>query len=869
MSRFRRISLAGVLLVIVAIPVLYYVGLGVLRLTIRPATPVPFDWPMPVAAGDMIEPGQGTVEIAQRGDFTMELDTNTLNIALTHGPTGRVFNTLATTPGMPSAARSPLMIRFLGEDSMLYEWDAYNYAIANEQFRLYEIEDGVQFVLHFEETDSTRLMEYLPSRITIERFHEAFIDEIDNREAAGAITPEDAAQFRTALGLVFARDDAEGVYFYMLGGLPPRSLVLILIDLTRQIEYTREDLISDMEYLGLEVTFVEPASFTITMNHTLTYDGDFVVDIPLAEHVNDNPFFVLQNVRAYPAFDAAFDDDNTGFIFVPDGAGKLIALDTFDIRRTAFNRPVFNNNLFDQDNLYFRSNFGEDLHMPVFGMWQEDDAGVNSGFFTIIESGAQTSFIGTTLRASGGGAGPMYNAVFASIDVTQFSRVRIFGPLSADPARYLSMTGPLNPHFTLRYVLFPEEASYFAFAQEYRQFLIDTHGLEVTYDDRAQIFVEFIGAVTLLQPVIGVPRPQNEPMTTYAQAADIIEGLRGEGINVVANFMYGLNGGRANYVGDGARRVRSLGSNADLDRLIALSAPGNEVFIEASLMRTHRTQTRYNHRRFQLSDFSGFSANQSRVVHPDGGFTGWGPWSISSLIHPMYLPHVVNGFMSDAGGRFPNVMLTDMGNLPFANYDPRDIVCPYVAQFGILHPMLERLAGEMNLALDNPNSDRMHFASYALNISRESSATGAFYTSVPFRQLVMSGLVEFTTLNVNGAVSPPEYFLLQAIELGSIPKFQVFYGHTSVLLLGNVSNYFSHEYRRLSEDIRWLANAYAEAFEQIGTKEIANHETLMRGVFVTTYANGVRVYVNYNLFPVSGEGFELPALGFEIVGGAS
>jgi len=358
-------------------------------------------------------------------------------------------------------------------------------------------------------------------------------------------------------------------------------------------------------------------------------------------------------------------------------------------------------------------------------------------------------------------------------------------------------------------------------------------------------------------------------MTTYAQAANVIEGLRDEGINVVANFKYGLNGGRANYVGDGARRVRSLGSNADLDRLVGLSSPGNEVFIEADLMRFHRTQTRYDFRRFMLADFSGDAAMQSRVEHPDGGFTGWGPWSVSALVHPVYLPHVVNGFMSDAAGRFPNVALTDFGNLPFASYDPRNIVSPYDAQFGILHPQLARLSGEMNLALDNPNSDRMHFGSYALNISRESSRAGSFYTSIPFRQLVMSGLVEFTTLNVNGAASAPEYFLLQALELGSIPKFQVFYGATSVLLHGNVSNYFSHEYRRLSDDIRWVAHAYTQAFEQIGTKEIANHEMLMAGVFVTTYANGVRVYVNYNLFPVQGEGFALPALGFEIVGGVS
>lgn len=868
-NRLRRISILGLLLVIAAFPLTYYLALGALRLTVRPTVPMPFARPDTVAQGAAIQSGQDVVTVAEAGDYVMSLDTNTLNIAITHIPSGRIFNTLVTDPAMPIAARSPLIIRFLGEDSMLYEWDAYSYAIADKNFSLYQIENGVQFVLYFQETDSTRLLEYIPSRITIERFHEAFVDKITVREEAGYITSDDAAQFRRALNLVYQRDDAEGVYFYMLGGLPPAGLVTILVEMTRALDYTRDILIDDLAELGILMAFVEPAAFTITVNHTLTSAGEFIVDIPVIEHANNNPFFTLQNILVYPAFDATFAEENTGFIFVPDGAGKLIALDSFDIRRSNFNRPVFNNTLFDMDNYFFRSGIEEDLHMPVFGMWNTNDRGVNSGFFTIIESGAQTAHIATTLRASGGGAGPMYNAVFASIDTMQFSRVRIFGPLSPEQARFLATTGDLNPHITLRYILYPEGAGYFEFAQEYRRFLIDRYGFEVSYDNRPRIFIEFVGAVTSLRNFLGIAYAHNIPMTTYNQAAYILGDLRGQNINVVANFKHGLNGGRYGTVGNRANHVRSLGSRRDLDALLSMSAPGSEVFIEANLMRFHRVNRRFDARRFHLSDFgTAYGVQLADGWHPRGTQMGMNMWSHYRFIHPLYLPFVVDGFMRDAAGRFENVTLTDFGTIPYANYDPRNIVSPYDAQFGILHPILEKMASEMNLALDNPNADRLRFATYALNISRQSSETGVFYTSIPFRQLVLNGLVQFTTLNVNGAIMPKEYFLLQALEVGAIPKFTVFYESTSTLLSAFISCYFSHEYRRLRNDILWLANAYEEAFALIGIKEISHHKTLAPGVFVTTYANGVRVYVNYNLFPVSGEGFELDALGFKIQGGA-
>jgi hypothetical protein len=73
-----------------------------------------------------------------------------------------------------------------------------------------------------------------------------------------------------------------------------------------------------------------------------------------------------------------------------------------------------------------------------------------------------------------------------------------------------------------------------------------------------------------------------------------------------------------------------------------------------------------------------------------------------------------------------------------------------------------------------------------------------------------------------------------------------------VLLHARISDYYSNEYDKLKSGIIALGQHYNELYAQIGEKEIINHEMIEGGVFVTTYANGVRVCVNYNLYEAAG-----------------
>ena len=210
-----------------------------------------------------------------------------------------------------------------------------------------------------------------------------------------------------------------------------------------------------------------------------------------------------------------------------------------------------------------------------------------------------------------------------------------------------------------------------------------------------------------------------------------------------------------------------------------------------------------------------------------------------------------------------NVTINDMGYMYYASYKQSEIIDPVESNI-ILQDSLARLAQEKTLAINNPNIDRMIYGKYAVNISRESSDYGTMYCSVPFRQLVMNGLVEYTTLNVNMSKDSSRYYILQALELGSYPKFTISAKSDDILKNTGFSYYFSTQYGRLRNTIHKVYEEYMAGYEKIKSKEITGHRMLAENVFETRYASGATVIVNYNKYPVNIDETEIEALGYII-----
>ena len=164
--------------------------------------------------------------------------------------------------------------------------------------------------------------------------------------------------------------------------------------------------------------------------------------------------------------------------------------------------------------------------------------------------------------------------------------------------------------------------------------------------------------------------------------------------------------------------------------------------------------------------------------------------------------------------------------------------------------------------------DNIAYGSIAVDVSKESSDYATFSHTIPFRQLVMNGLCDYTTENVNISSKNAEYFVLQAAKLGSYPKYILTSKPVTSLKNTDYHYLYSAQYDLLKDGIKAMYAQIADIRGKIGTNEIAGHTCLAEKVYKTTYANGVEVIVNYNLHSVELEdGTVLEAEAYRIEGG--
>ncbi|NSW91179.1 MAG: hypothetical protein HPY74_11020 [Firmicutes bacterium] len=851
---YLKIIVIIVLIIILTLSALFIKNNITKGQTIPSYTPIGLSEPL-----EQIPAQSGEVLVADTSDKKMYIDTTSLNIRIEDVETGAIWNSIYDGDDKATEyEKSPIIIKFLGRDSKIYEWSAYKYCISNGKYDIYKIKNGVRIVFNFVQTDSTRLEEYMPKKISIERFREAFLDKLEEKVSNGTLSEEKAERYKSVLFMIYEKDEKNNCYYNKFSGSPSASVVNLLIELSKEVGYTREMLIQDSQEFGITVNIVEPAEFEVVMEATLE-QNDFVVRIPTYEIENRNDSYILQNIMVLPNFGLMpANAADEGYILVPDGAGALFKFNSFNDKYPEYTRPIYNNTYYNT--LYEMPEYPEEIYMPVFGMMFENQESHMQGFLGMVEEGAHTAYINVRLGSENiESGGTPYNKVFVSFDSTQYSRVKVFGPYSTNDARYLAVTGMINMDFIIRYKLLPENASYFNMAMEYRDYLIKKYNLNIQYDNKPKLFIEVIGALSVQDRFLGIPYNKVISMTTYSELLNILKDM--EPINKVISYNGAFNEGINNKMMNNAKLVKENGTRQELKLLKDyVMRSGDEFYLGVDLTKVYRRGNGFSKKIFALRGFNG------KPVEIMGYNLATGIFDVRSnsyyIINPKYFNYIIEGFIKSTQ-EFESITLNDMGYMYYANYNPREMIDPIESNI-IIHDSFARLAQEKTLAINNPNIDRMIYGKYAINISRESSDFGTIYCSIPFRQLVMNGLVEYTTLNVNMSKESSRYYILQALELGSYPKFTICEKSVDLLKNTSFSYYFSTQYSELRDTIHKFYEEYESGYKKINSKEIIGHRILTENVFETKYASGTTVIVNYNKYPVNVDGNEIEALGYFI-----
>lgn len=802
------------------------------------------------------EAGSGEVLAAESETKKLFLDTDTLNFRVEDKTTKKSF--AAIRPDGSEEDQSLMRISFVGEDGSFLDWNSYEYCVAHQNYTLEQIENGFRINLNMKEMESTRINEYLPQRMTVERYETRFIQGLDDLVSAGTVTEQEAGRYRDTLELIYAFNKDEQYYYNKYSLTPPASMMRQMVQFTKLLDYTTEEMLEDNEVFGISVTIEESGSFIIPLEVVLSGD-DMLVSIDTGKIINENPYYTLVHIDLLSCFGALNKEEVAeGYVFVPDGSGALLPLNHYNPSYGTYSRAVYDNTWYND--YYYMPSYPETLHMPVFGMYYDGGTKGSGGFMGIIESGDDVSYITATLAAVNEGGGSAYNRVYTGYDVSKYAQVSIMGPYDSSTGLFLKTTGEMDTYYQIRYKLFTNSVTYYDMVSAYRDYLIAQYGLTPHYGEQARLYLEATGALSVTERILGIPYSKTISMTSYKQMAEIMEDLKGYPLTV--SYLGVFEGGLEHKLMNGAGLTGANGSKKELRSLMETAeANGQELFLQVDFTEVYDSGNGFSAKNHSSYNFSDVPIEIYGYSLASGIFS---QGTISrSILSPRYLTSVVDGFLKEAK-EYGNLYVEDLAKGYYADYNKKSIITPEQAQI-ILEENLEKLAEQKKLALNNPEMDKIPYGTYAVNVARESSGYGAFAIEIPFRQLVMNGLIGYTTVNVNESGVKGDYFLLQALELGSSLKFTVTAQSVDRLKNTEHADFLSREYALIKDDIKALYDKYEAAYAQIQCMEIVGHKAFAEGVFETTYANGVRVVTNYNMHSMTCQEGELAPLSYLII----
>ena len=841
-------TIGKIAVTILAAAALVYILVSIPVWTLK-STKLPGTTSRQPAEGTEIALDAGKVVVAQNGGKTLTVNTENMTFEVKDDVTGYLFRSYAN--GQGDAEQALLSLTYLGEDNNLYEWNSYTNCTAFSSYSMYRIENGVRINLNLNEGESNRFYEYLPKKMGIETYEEMFVGTLEKLIEDGSLDESTGSRYLNTLSLVYKRSLTEDCYSVTYTGNPPTSATNQLIEVTRLVGYTTEMLLEDGDTYGFSVNFTEPAQFELVVEITLDENGDLLAHVPTGSIVSLNDYYTPQSLTLLPNFGAAtIDQYDDGYILVPDGSGALVRFNSYIANVTDYKRPYFDNDFYND--YAYMPEYGEELYMPIFGALYGPEDKTEKGFLAIIEEGARTAYLNIRL-ASAGTDSANYNKVYPSFEIAQYKRVKINGEYSTNSGTYLVNTGMQDLDLTLRYRLFGRGTTYYDLAKSYKTYLAGNEGLTEEYDDGAsQIYLEIVGGLNIASRFVGIPYSKAYSMTTYEELKEIMEAM--QGVDYQLQYDGAFNGGWNGRLNRGGALAKQNGSRSGLRDVLSYAGErGIPLYLQVALTQIWENGNGFRASRHAVRDYANDEVVLSRYQPVLGILNGALSDGVTHddyyQLSPKYLSTITNLFLKDAGD-YSALAVSDLAGMYYADYRYQNYVSGEAADL-VLQESLAKLSEEKALALANPHIDKIKYGSVMTDVSRESSDYTTFDVTIPFKQLVMNGLVDYTTENVNLSSKNVAYFVLQAAELGAIPKFILTYKNVDVLKDSDFSYLFSAQFTLLEPKIRAVYEECASIRSQIGTNEITGHKVLADGVYQTNYASGKTVHVNYNLYDVT------------------
>lgn len=522
---------------------------------------------------------------------------------------------------------------------------------------------------------------------------------------------------------------------------------------------------------GIRITYdYKTCGFNYPVEYTLE-DDHLRACLKVSDIKENNPKNRAMEITVLGNLGAASSEEK-GYFVIPDGSGAIVR---FDSTEKADMKP-YSQKIYGRDLSFVPLTQGavtEQIYLPVYGIVKDDNA--------------------MLVVASKGDSNATLNVKAARQSNTDYNLCSFTFRLREKDTYYMS--GGSNEQFTvfesgdirsddielLYYPIAKKDADYTDIAERYRSYLLSEGNVEKKAENGyAPMYVNLYGGVQKKISVLGIPINMKRSVTTYDQAADILSELKENGVeDMVVSYKNWTNDGIKNKVDTDAKPSGTLGGKKEFRRLMDYMNENGFGFYPVSDNSVFYSGNGY----FSFTDTSiRVSGSYSRIVSYDRAYgIPDGFKNNMSLLSPKCYGKI----FGDLSENYPDSGLSgiSLSNLTSSLYGDYGKKC--ISRYGSVQRLTEgyKTLSDMlknGILADSANAYALPYVSHITNVPMNSSGFDIFDEDIPFFQLVMHGVVPYSSRAINSSADPDE-MLLMAAATGSLPSYDLLHEDVSEL----------------------------------------------------------------------------------------
>lgn len=530
----------------------------------------------------------------------------------------------------------------------------------------------------------------------------------------------------------------------------------------------------------------------------------------------------------------SLDSSHDGYMVVPDGSGAVI---NFNNGKNS----TVNAGYYGYDQAYVKGTDSEKAANLMLGMFAYVtlDAGQEGGIMGIVEKGGgQLALTASTVG----------NRNLAYFTATLRSSESVKTGTVSDNRSFPKYDKILSPSdVAVKYYILDEtQTDYSTIAKVYQSYLIKRDNLEFNDNTNETVTdLTFLGTYEKYALFLGVKYKTPDTLTTFDQAKEIITELQENNVtNISATYQGWTNEYLEYEVGGSLKVANVLGKTASIRKFYEFCVEAKVPFYPELMV----TSTKGYDYLMGSSRYSTRGVGNDEAIHYSYDLaTGRQDKKQSKVytIAPQYYKDITNKLLDKVNGLnitknastddYMGYYLSDLGNQYAGNYRTNRQV--YAAEtLSYQKESLDSFKEQGNIKLSAPYDYAFKYVTTAIDVPVNSKMYTVYDYSIPFYQLVVSGLFDYTTEQINGQTSKTsKWYFAKALETGSNFSYLLSAEDPAVLLETDYTQYYQAYYKNWKDTII----SFTTEMNNIGIQQctLTKHEFVETNLAKVTYTN--------------------------------